>query len=512
MERDLSHQQMGVLDMEPQLDQAEQKGSEASSARFSEYVSLGPAVVFMHIAVALALAGLFGILANSMQLPILQSLYVAVAYFAAYTCARFVVRSKRLVLAMLSRPVLVEVSLLVASLVSAACGCCALVCEVTFPALGTGLLCAMGLVMGAHASLLYGLWAELASPKGRVSGTGWHVIPVCVGILVALIIMFLQEEVREWVFVALCPLSSLAWILSGARTKCGQEKTILNAWNTSYALAVKTHVYWVALLFVFGFAYATGIRYWTIEYGAAALLVSLAIGACFPLIRAKLGGGGLGQTSRVYLPLCILTSFLVATMMPQVLPVAMVIAIIFVFYQGLSNATFLVGYARAFNESVMYKLSEGRFPPLIGLLGGICVSLLVEQFEASLSPVVWTVIPCLGCMLAVFTYTLQIFNQGNPVNEGVVRNLDDGIESPWLGDDAQEMEAFKQRCQKFAQEKQLTPRETEVFFLLACGYNTVSIAEVLMVSPSTVKTHFYRIYTKVDMHSQQEIIMNMRSS
>lgn len=462
-----------------------------------------------YLAMMLVYAGLFGILADSMQLDALQSLFITGAYFGAYTAVRFIVRFKRLVVSMFSRPAGIDAFLMTVSIISAACGYCTFVHGSSLPGLDIGLLCVMGLMMGIHASFMSGLWAELSSPKGSTSSVAWHMIPVCTGVLIALVIMFLQEQVRECVFFALCPLSSLAWIFSGARKKCKKAKDAIESRNVFYALAPRTHLYWTTLMFTFGIAYAIGFRYWSVAFGAGALAACLAVGAFFPLIKSKFMGG-LGETSRVYLPLCIFVSFCIASSVPQVFPFAMLIALVFIFYQGLSNITFLINYAHAFNESVMFKLSEGRFPPLIGLFLGIVVGMLMGSCEQVISPLVWVAIPCFACMSAVFMYTLQIFNQGNPVNEGVVRNLDDGIESPWHGNDAQEMEAFKQRCQKFAEEKQLTPRETEVFFLLACGYNTVSIAEVLMVSPSTVKTHFYRIYTKVDMHSQQEIIMHMR--
>lgn len=479
----------------------------SESIRFDS--SFGVDTMLTHVAMMLVYAGLFGILANSMQLDMLQALFVTGLYFGSYTVVRFIVRFKRLVVIMFSRPVAIDAFLMVVSIIAAACGYCSFVYGGSFPELGMDLLCVMGLMMGIHASLMSGLWAELSSPKGSMSSVAWHMIPVCIGVLIALVVMFLQEQVRECVFFALCPLSSLVWIISGVRKKCRKAKDAIESRNVFYALAPRTHLYWTTLMLAFGIAYAVGFRYWSVAFGAGALVTCLVVGAFFPFIKSKLMVG-LGETSRVYLPLCILVSFCIASSIPYVFPFAMLIAIAFVFYQGLSNITFLINYAHAFNESVMFKLSEGRFPPLIGLFLGIVIGMLMGSYEQLISPLVWVAIPCLACMSAVFMYTLQIFNQGNPVNEGVVRNLDDGIESPWHGNDTQEMEAFKQRCQKFAEEKQLTPRETEVFFLLACGYNTVSIAEVLMVSPSTVKTHFYRIYTKVDMHSQQEIIMHMR--
>lgn len=60
--------------------------------------------------------------------------------------------------------------------------------------------------------------------------------------------------------------------------------------------------------------------------------------------------------------------------------------------------------------------------------------------------------------------------------------------------------------EQIAQEKGLTPRETEVFILLAQGRDRTFIKDELFISDATVKTHTRRIYTKLGVHSKQELI------
>jgi DNA-binding CsgD family transcriptional regulator len=67
-------------------------------------------------------------------------------------------------------------------------------------------------------------------------------------------------------------------------------------------------------------------------------------------------------------------------------------------------------------------------------------------------------------------------------------------------------EAFDQACETLAQENGLTKREAEVLGLLARGHNGHHIEDVLTLSYNTVKTHVKRIYRKLDVHSQQELI------
>ncbi len=52
----------------------------------------------------------------------------------------------------------------------------------------------------------------------------------------------------------------------------------------------------------------------------------------------------------------------------------------------------------------------------------------------------------------------------------------------------------------------LTPREMEVFGLLAKGRNAEFIQNALVISNHTVKTHIYNIYRKMDVHSLQDLL------
>lgn len=51
----------------------------------------------------------------------------------------------------------------------------------------------------------------------------------------------------------------------------------------------------------------------------------------------------------------------------------------------------------------------------------------------------------------------------------------------------------------------LSARETEVMELIARGYTVARIAEMLVVSENTIRTHSKRIYAKLDVHKKQEL-------
>jgi DNA-binding NarL/FixJ family response regulator len=68
------------------------------------------------------------------------------------------------------------------------------------------------------------------------------------------------------------------------------------------------------------------------------------------------------------------------------------------------------------------------------------------------------------------------------------------------------------RCQLIGQFYRLSPRETEIFHLLACGRNTTRIQEELVIAAGTANTHLRHIYQKLGVHTQQEVIDLMQAA
>lgn len=68
-------------------------------------------------------------------------------------------------------------------------------------------------------------------------------------------------------------------------------------------------------------------------------------------------------------------------------------------------------------------------------------------------------------------------------------------ESPW-----------RSACKEIAKWYQLSPRETEIFMLVAKGRNADYIQQSLTISTHTAKTHIANIYHKLDVHSMQELL------
>ncbi|MEG0620577.1 MAG: LuxR C-terminal-related transcriptional regulator [Raoultibacter sp.] len=67
-------------------------------------------------------------------------------------------------------------------------------------------------------------------------------------------------------------------------------------------------------------------------------------------------------------------------------------------------------------------------------------------------------------------------------------------------------ESIAQRCAELTATYRLSPREKEVFTLLAQGRTRTFIQNELVLSGSTIKTHVSHIYTKMDVHDRQEMM------
>lgn len=72
---------------------------------------------------------------------------------------------------------------------------------------------------------------------------------------------------------------------------------------------------------------------------------------------------------------------------------------------------------------------------------------------------------------------------------------------------ANEDERLQDSCNSLARTYGLTNREREILWLLAHGMTAGAIAEELTVSTSTVKTHMRNVYAKLEIHTQNELLI-----
>ncbi len=108
-----------------------------------------------------------------------------------------------------------------------------------------------------------------------------------------------------------------------------------------------------------------------------------------------------------------------------------------------------------------------------------------------------------GLSLLLLASTCLIFIAGVFLSTG-------GFSSrPWGFSSLVPMESAEmrrmRRCGQLAAEHKLTTRELEILQLLASGSTRESIAEALVISPATAKTHVRNIYAKLGVHSRHDL-------
>lgn len=67
-------------------------------------------------------------------------------------------------------------------------------------------------------------------------------------------------------------------------------------------------------------------------------------------------------------------------------------------------------------------------------------------------------------------------------------------------------DTFDARCNTIAKDAGLTPREVQVFKMLARGRDRIYIQNELVISKNTVKAHVKHVYSKLGIHSHQQLI------
>ena len=140
----------------------------------------------------------------------------------------------------------------------------------------------------------------------------------------------------------------------------------------------------------------------------------------------------------------------------------------------------------------------GAFGTIVGAEIGVASNWLV----AGDSPALFAIS---GVLLVLFVAYVLIGLKRFSFKETI-----EGVTPPLVGAAVEhaetEPERFARRCDEIAERFGFTPREREVFEMLARGRNREYIQEKLVVSKNTVKVHVRHIYEKSGVHSHQQLI------
>lgn len=322
-------------------------------------------------------------------------------------------------------------------------------------------------------------------------------------LLICLLGIVLQGQM-DMIFFCILPILCAGSLVLRLRRDRPPRQHKSPSRRASAELSVKTHAMLFMYMCVFGFCLSATSTSLNTTVAIACIVLSIALAAWFEKLNRRFLRT-LGETAVIFLPLCIFCLFATCSPNPQWTRVSLVAGSVALIYQGIRNQTFLVRLSSFLGTSAAADIAQGRFPPLAGTATGFALGFAHAQLAEGGGQAAILAMPAALSIAVVTVYTLMPFNRGTPVKGGLLLDPEEEV-VPWKPSDVHELDIFDNMCRKIASGRNLTPRENEVFRLLACGYNTESIANILVVSSSTVKTHVARIYRKLGIHSQQEII------
>lgn len=160
---------------------------------------------------------------------------------------------------------------------------------------------------------------------------------------------------------------------------------------------------------------------------------------------------------------------------------------------------YLIGLARRLGIASPLHFATGLLSPATGMTVGWGTTCLFALAGGDLShPVVlffgWIVAYII--VLSVAPYA------SDPLFEADVLAPGDVLPDPA----DRSGNSWEQACDAIASACRLSPREREIFALLAHGRNVEYISTTLCISANTAKTHKYRIYRKLEVGTHQELL------
>ena len=188
--------------------------------------------------------------------------------------------------------------------------------------------------------------------------------------------------------------------------------------------------------------------------------------------------------------------------------IALIVACIPLHSLRLFLSSFLMGVWYILLPTVWVTTTDiarhSKLHPLITL--GFSLSLYT--LPISISPCLQTIITTDGITSSVEYTTLLLLllvtlgtclNRRDPGTMRIFEDLRD--DRPLISEHVSIIE----HCRRIGETSGLTPRETEIFEMIAIGRSRAFIAESLLISENTVKTHVSRIYAKLGVHTKKDI-------
>lgn len=411
----------------------------------------------------------------------------------------------------------------------ASCSTVLMAFSAMFGAWGHEVLIAGSLMAGVGISVLYLQWGIYYSTLTPKVATSCTVLAFLLAIVLAALV--LDRGILTTVVTVAAPLLGASLIpfdelrVPGAVTEreTGSWDGAHGAHDTESAESPKgsaalraglTHLFpasVVALISAFSFAFGLFRVLLSVDgpspHDMGLLLLCSAVMALAMLVIIVAFSVSLGWDSIIYLALPLVAAAALVLSLVDFGDRPFVWAIIVAAVRVADLITWMIfaNAARASRRNPVTVFAVGKLIGQIGALAGLAVG---ELMRAALD-VESLLLPTALAFLVIVTVFGSIAAIRGRVEESVAKRLGASGAVSSMVDEAvlaAEQSAEEARIRGLAHDYGLSPREAEIFGLLAKGRTVPYIAEELTLANSTVTTHVRGLYRKLDVHNRQELL------
>ena len=350
----------------------------------------------------------------------------------------------------------------------------------------------------AGASIAFGfmLWEDLSKHGYLDRGVLSHGIIFCAGgvlfLLCSQMLTELQNAVAAELF--LCA-STMLFAYIAPHDEAIESKPVK---PVREFFAAVWHLDVVVAVINVAFGYAFMLLY---QQDNAELLMAMTVAIFADLVFSAAFGRGkwlmFAGAARVCAAIvsCALILFACPDALTGNFALCVIVAMWFIFRT--MNGGSLTDLANRHDFSALYAATRGKMPANVGFTVGLLVGVWAIAFEVDIVANLYIPLALVAAFILSALFLLP-FDSESAMPGYKTLALVQMHESP----DA----SMRARCEEATRMYKLSPRESETLAFLMKGRNAKHVAEKLVISESTAKTHISNIYRKLGVHSQQELL------
>lgn len=360
--------------------------------------------------------------------------------------------------------------------------------------LAEGLYAAGSVLTGIGSGAVVVLWGEQLARLGALQTIGFSIVSLLMAAAAYVLIALLPVDVAQ-VLVAVLPVANILFYM---HLKQGMPRVPRSACNVTVRTRPPYRMVLIALLFGLSFGAMKGLMTplgpsW-IALRDTLNIVAIVVGVLALYVTTNVRKMDFNHlTYQVALPLMAAGFLFLPLHEPYSVIGTAVYQCGYQYFYIVLWATWPILVERG-RVPEAWVVTWGMFSIQFGqLVGSVAAAFAMEVISDDLGKAMLSAV----VVFAILLIALFVFgNQSAETGWGFVRPAEAASPNSALDDAAT----------RLARRFKLSPREIEVFFLLAKGRNRAYIANELTIGDETVKSHVKSLYRKLGVHSQQELI------